>query len=135
MEHRRSKIATVVQIVVGMVMAVFGVLKFIKPELKVKDDATLRSFINSGRLWQLIGAAEAIGGLAMASCRFVPLGLTILAPVVAGIVAFSVKTGGEELSVGVLLAVAHLWLSWQWRSSFAALFQSRRWPIVSSQRK
>lgn len=43
------------------------------------------------------------------SCAaLVPFGLAMLAPVVAGIFAFSLKFGGEESSVGVLLLAGFL---------------------------
>jgi hypothetical protein len=56
----------------------------------------------------VIGLAEIAGGLALLSGWFVPLGLAVLVPVTAGIVAFAIKTRGEEVTVGFVLAAAHL---------------------------
>jgi hypothetical protein len=78
---------------------------------------------SGGWLWQLISAAELIDGLALLSVGYAPLGLAVLAPVTAGIFAVAVKTGGEETSVGILLAAAHLYLTWQYRSSLQPLLQ------------
>jgi uncharacterized membrane protein HdeD (DUF308 family) len=97
---------TTLRVLLGLTMLVVGVLKFAYPEF------------NSGWLWQLIGAAEVLGGAAVLSGKYAPLGLAILAPVVAGILAFSIATGGEELSAGVLLAAIHLWLAWRSRAAF-----------------
>ena len=112
-------------------MAVFGFLKFVKPDLKVQDDQTLQAMIDTGWLWQLIGAAELFGGLAVASGVLVPLGLAVLAPVVVGIFAFAVKTGGEEASVGFVVLALHLLLCWHWRASLRPLFVLTRTSSVT----
>jgi putative oxidoreductase len=119
--RRKNLLLTLVQILFGVMMLVVGLLKFIKPEFKAAENGTLQAFIDSGWLWPLIGGAEAVGGAAVASGRYVPVGLAVLAPVVAGIFAFALKTGGEEASVGVILLVIHLWLSWKYRASFRSL--------------
>jgi hypothetical protein len=102
-------------------MLVVGVLKLVRPQFKVADDPTLKAFIDSGWLWQLIGVAEIAGGLALVSGWYVPLGLAVLTPVVAGILAFALKLGGEESGVGVLLALAHLGLLWSHRDAYRSL--------------
>ena len=72
------------------------------------ENVTLQVFIDSRWLWPLIGVAETLGGTGLLVRRFVPFGLAMLAPVVAGIFAFSLKFGGEESSVGVLLLAGFL---------------------------
>ncbi len=106
-------------------MVVVGVLKFADPDFKVADDATLRAFVDSGWLWQLIGAAETLGGAALLSGLYAPLGLAVLAPVVAGITAFAIKVGGEETSVGFVVLGAFLYLVWHRRTSFEPLLRPR----------
>ena len=118
---KHAGIETALRIVLGLTMLVVGILKFAKPDFKVADDATLRAFVESGWLWQLIGAAEMIGGAALLSGLYVPLGLAVLAPVVAGIAAFAIKVGGEETSVGFTVLGAYLYLVWRRRSSFTML--------------
>jgi uncharacterized membrane protein YphA (DoxX/SURF4 family) len=122
--HRRATL--VLRILVGAIMLVTGTLKFVKPDFKTVEDATLQAFIDTGWLWQLIGAAEVVGGAMLFSKRFAPLGLAVLAPVVAGILAFALKVGGEETSVGLLLAVFHVYLAWQMSDSFRSLIQPPR---------
>jgi putative oxidoreductase len=122
------RVTTALRVLLGATMLVSGALKFIQPEIKGGSDPTLRAFIDSGWLWQLIGAAEALGGLALVVGLYVPLGLAVLAPVVVGIFAFSVKTGGDEMSVGVLVAAIHFSLIWRFRDSFRALAQRRSAP-------
>jgi putative oxidoreductase len=122
---RTRQLTTVLRWLLGLTMAVVGALKFVRPEFKVADDATLKAFIASGWLWQLIGASELLGGAALVSGLYVPLGLVVLAPVTVGIVAFSIRFGGEEVSVGFIVAAIHLFLAWQHRDSYRPLFQRR----------
>lgn len=124
-DRRFHAATTAGRVLLGSVMFVVGILKLARPGFKVADDVTLRAFIDSGWLWQLIGAAEVIGGAALLSGAFVPLGLAVLAPVVAGITAFAVKVGGEEASVGFIVLGVHLALCWAYRSSFAPLLARR----------
>jgi uncharacterized membrane protein len=75
MTHRPTQI---LRILIGIMMVVVGVLKFVKPDFKVAEDATLQSFIDSGWLWPMIGAAEVLGGLALLIPRFVEQDLHFL---------------------------------------------------------
>jgi uncharacterized membrane protein YphA (DoxX/SURF4 family) len=111
---------------VGTTMVVTGILKIVKPEFKVADNITLQAFIDSGWLWPLIGVTETIGGIGLFVKRFVPLGIAMLAPVVVGIFAFSLKTGGEEASVGVVLLASLIYLAWHDRKRFTALWAENR---------
>jgi putative oxidoreductase len=113
------------RLLLGITMVVVGALKFVRPEFKVASDPTLEAFIGSGWLWQLIGAAELAGGLALASGLYVPLGLAVLAPVTAGILAFSIRHGGEELWVGLGISAVHLYLAWRYVDSYRPLLQRR----------
>jgi putative oxidoreductase len=119
----QRRIALGIRIIVGVTMAVVGLMKFVKPDFKVADNLTLQAFIDSGWLWPLIGGAELIGGVSLASGQYVPLGLAILTPVIVGILLFAIKVGGEETSVGFILAIAHGFMLWHWRASYRSLFE------------
>jgi uncharacterized membrane protein YphA (DoxX/SURF4 family) len=121
----------IVRHAIGLLMVVVGVLKFVKPDFKVAENVTLQAFIDSGWLWPLIGAAEILGGLGLLVKRFTALGIAILAPVVAGILAFAIKFGGEETSVGFLLAAALIYLAWCYRDSYRSLIHSEITPPKS----
>jgi uncharacterized membrane protein YphA (DoxX/SURF4 family) len=118
----QKNLSLILRYLFGLMMTVVGVLKIVKPGFKVPDDATLQSLVDSGWLWPLIGAAETLGGLALLVRRFVPIGLAVLAPIVAGIAAYSVKTGGEESIVGIVLLAGFLYLAWQKRHHFSSLW-------------
>jgi uncharacterized membrane protein YphA (DoxX/SURF4 family) len=125
---RSRPLTLALRLLLGTTMAVVGALKFVRPEFKVAEDPTLRAFIASGWLWQLIGAAELVAGAGLVSGFYVPLALAVLAPVTAGILAFSLTYGGEELWVGITVVAIHLYLAWQYLDSFRPLLRARPAP-------
>jgi putative oxidoreductase len=122
---RSRRLTTGLRLLLGATMAVVGALKFIRPEFKVADDPTLRAFIASGWLWPLIGGTELLAGVGLLSGFYVPLALLVLAPVTAGILAFSLTHGGEELWVGIIIAAIHISLAWQFLDCYRPLLQPR----------
>jgi putative oxidoreductase len=64
---------------------------------------------------------ELVGGVLVISGRLVPLGLTILTPIVVNILLFEIFMVGSP-GIGVVLLVLCLVLIWAYRSHFAALF-------------
>ncbi|MGL4340203.1 MAG: DoxX family membrane protein [Rhodoglobus sp.] len=116
------------RLLLGLALASSGLLKLIRPEFTFVEDPTLTAFIDSGWLWQLIGGAEIIGGVALVVGRFVPLGLAVLAPVTTGILVFNLVTGGRGLVAGLVIAAVHLFLVWHYREDFRSLLRARSVP-------
>ena len=72
----------------------------------------------------IVGLLELIGGLLLIVGRFVPLGLTILAPIIVNIVLFAVCISHQGLWVGLLCVVLEAFLIWAYRLSFRGLFDA-----------
>jgi len=72
----------------------------------------------------IVGLLELIGGLLLMVGRFVPLGLTILAPIIVNIVLFAICIMHSGLWVGLLCAVLEVFLIWVYRLSFRGLFDA-----------
>ena len=64
---------------------------------------------------------ELLGGVLVISGRLVPLGLTILTPIVVNILLFEIFMLGSP-GIGVVLLVLCVTLIWAYRSHFAAVF-------------
>jgi putative oxidoreductase len=62
-----------------------------------------------------------IGGLLLLLGRYVPLGLTLVGPVVVNILAFHIFMSHEGWPPAALVAVLSLFLLWRYRESFAGL--------------
>src|SRR6202008_819002 len=92
-KEMNMKIATIIaRSLVGLIFVVFGSNMFLHfvpmpppPEGPARDFMT--ALFVSGYLY-VVGALQVIGGLSLLTGRWVPLGLTLLGPVIVNILAF-----------------------------------------------
>lgn len=87
------------------------------------------AFAGSGFL-TLVKVIELGGGLLLLSNRFVPLALTLLAPILVGITAFHVLLAPAGVGVVVVLLALELALAWAYRSAFAPMLSARVEPAA-----
>jgi uncharacterized membrane protein YphA (DoxX/SURF4 family) len=126
------KIPTLARIGLGLVFASFGLNKFLhfipQPPISGPPAEFFGALIATGYMVPLLAATEIVAGLMLLSGRFVPLALTLLAPVIVNIVAFHVflTRGGFLLPLGVL--AAEVYLAWAYRDAFAPLLRARATP-------
>jgi hypothetical protein len=71
-----------------------------------------------------VGALEAVGGFLLLIGRFVPLGLTLLGPVVVNILLFHIFLEPTGLPVAIVVSALTLFVLWNYRSSFAGLVKA-----------
>ncbi len=120
------KIVTIiVRLLLGLIFVVFGANGFLRflpmPELPHNIAGEfLHAFFASGYVYA-IAACQVIGGLLLLIGWFVPLGLTILGPVIVNIVLFHLLLAAEGLVLAVIIAVLFLFLLWRYWSAFAAI--------------
>jgi hypothetical protein len=76
-------------------------------------------------MFPLIKGTEVVAGLMLLSGRFVPLALTILAPVVLNIVAFHLFLAPAGLAVPMVIVGLGIYLAYTERAVFAPLLRSR----------
>jgi hypothetical protein len=93
------------------------------PPMSPAAMAFLGALAATGYMVPLIGAIEVVFGGLLIAGRFVPLALTMLAPLVVNIALFHtlIEPG---LPVVVLLLVCELSLAWVYRDAFRGLFQA-----------
>ena len=123
------KIVTViVRILLGLVFVVFGANGFLRflpvpplPQGLVGE--FIHSFMASGYVYVVAGC-QVIGGLLLLIGRFVPLGLTILGPVIVNIVVFHLVLAKDGLALAIIIAILYSFLVWRYRTAFAPLFRS-----------
>lgn len=120
------KIATiVVRVLLGLVFVVFGSNGFLQflPVPPLPHDVTgdfLRAFFVSHYIYA-VAACQVIGGLLLLIGRFVPIGLTILGPVIVNIVLFHIFLAAEGLLLALVIAALFLFLLWRYWAAFAAI--------------
>ena len=123
--HRITPIA---RVLLGLTFLVFSLNYFIHflPDPKGMPAPAMAfagAFASTGLL-TFIKVIEVAAALALLSNRFVPLALTVLAPIVVGIAGFhfSLAPSGAPLAIGLI--ALELVLAWSYRHAFAPLFQT-----------
>ncbi len=125
MKPAMKVVTIIVRILLGLVFTFFGATGFLRflpmPELPHNlAGEFMHAFLASGYVYA-IAACQVIGGLLLLIGRFVPLGLTILGPVIVNIVFFHVFLAAEGLPLALIIAALFLFLLWRYWSAFAAI--------------
>jgi uncharacterized membrane protein YphA (DoxX/SURF4 family) len=119
------------RILLGLVFAVFGLDGFLhfmpQPTGPFPEGAMAfgMAMMKTGYLFQLLKATEVVGGLLLLANRFVPLGLTLLAPVLVNILFFHVFLEPEGLPLPLVMVAIEIGLAWRYRAAFRPMLTSR----------
>lgn len=90
--------------------------------------ALVDGMVKSGYLLKLLKITETAVGVLLVANRFVPLALTILAPIVVNILAFHVFLMPSGLPVALAVLALELYLAWQYREHFRTVLEARARP-------
>ena len=124
------KIATIiVRVLLGLMFVVFGSNIFLHflpmtpptppPPLAVDFSKALME----SHYILVVGALQVIGGALLLLGRYVPLGLTLLGPVIVNIMLFHIFLDPSGLPIAIAVSALALFLLWRHRTSFAGLVQ------------
>lgn len=119
-------IPTVASIALGGMLVIFGLngfLNFIPMEPPTGDAGTfMGGLAAAGYFFPLLKITEIGVGLALLLRRYVPLALTILAPISINIVAFHLFMAPQALPVALFILIANAALAYHHRQAYRALF-------------
>ena len=120
------KIATIIaRLLLGLMFVVFGsniFLQFIPmPPLPATLAGDFSKALMQSHYMYAVGLLQFLGGLLLLIGRFVPLGLTLLGPVIVNILLFHIFLEPTGLPMAIVVAVLALGLLWRYRSNFAGL--------------
>src|ERR1043166_7077707 len=90
------------------------------PELQGNAAAFMGALINSGYIYP-IAALQVIGGLCLLSGRFVPLGLTLLGPIIVNIDLYHLFIDRSGLPIAFVISVVAFFLLWVYRHKSPAI--------------
>jgi hypothetical protein len=79
----------------------------------------------TGFMFPVIKGVELVTGLLLLTGRYVPLALTLLAPIVVNIVLFHLFLEPATLALPLVALGLGVYLAWTERSAFAPLFKPR----------
>lgn len=129
---------TVARILLGLVFFVFGLNGFLNfmpmpPPPPGKVGELMAGFAASGYMFPLIKATEVIGGALLLSGRFVPLALTLLAPVIVNILAFHLVLDRSGMGMTGTIVLLEVYLAWSYRDAFAPMLRAKVAPAGSAE--
>jgi uncharacterized membrane protein YphA (DoxX/SURF4 family) len=125
---------TIARVLLGLLFFVFGLMGMLHREPPPKDampEAAMAFALamgETGYLMLLVKATEALAGALLLANRFVPLALTILAPVIVNIVAFHAFLAPAGLPATLVIVGLELYLAWAYRGAFRAMLGARVLP-------
>jgi putative oxidoreductase len=122
------KVATIIaRILLGFVFVVFGSNIFFMflpmPEQKPSLATDFSKALMESHYMYVVGFLQVAGGLLLLIGRYIPLGLTLLGPVIVNILLFHTFLDPPGLPMAIVVSVLALFLLWRYRTNFAGLVQ------------
>lgn len=120
-------VAMIARYLLGLSFVVFGLNAFLQfmpsPELPEKGGLFLGLMFESG-YFQFVAIIKILGGLLLLLGRFVPLGLTLLGPILVNILLFHITFDPPGIGMGLFVTVLWLVVFWQYKDSFRTLLSA-----------
>ena len=117
-------VVLIARVLLGLMFVFFGLNEFLNflpaPPLTGVPGAFLGALITSHYVY-LVCAVQVLGGLLLLVNQFVPLGLALLAPVIANIVTYHLTMQRSGAQFAILATVLWAFLVWKVRAYFAPL--------------
>lgn len=118
----------VARVLMGLIFFVFGLNGFLhflpQPPLEGPAGAFAGALAATGYMFPLIKATEVVAGALLLANRYVPLALTIIAPVVVNIFLFHTVLTPPNVMAFMLVAF-NVYLAWVHRDAFRPMLAAR----------
>ncbi len=123
------KTATIIsRVLLGLIFVTFGLNMFLNfIPMPPPPEGPAREFMTAlfmSHYVYVVGALQVVGGLILLSGRWMPLGLTLLGPVIVNIVCFHVLMAPAGLPMALVVSFLALFLLWRYRGHFAGLVKN-----------
>jgi hypothetical protein len=120
-----SRAVTVARLLLGLGFFVFGLNGFLgfmpNPEHTGAAGAYLGGLAAAGYMFPFIKGTELVVGVLLLANRFVPLALTVLAPVTLNILAFHLFLEPATIVVPLVLLALQLYVAYSYRAVYAPM--------------
>src|SRR5437773_7008153 len=111
------KTATIIsRVLLGLIFVTFGLNMFLNfIPMPPPPEGPAREFMTAlfmSHYVYVVGALQVVGGLILLSGRWMPLGLTLLGPVIVNIVFFHVLIASAGLQMALVVSFFYMFLFW-----------------------
>ena len=125
----RVPVVRIAQVLLGFLCFVFGINGLLQlfplPSAEGKAAEFFGGLAASGYFFPLLFVTYTLTGTALMLGRFVPLALTVLAPIMVNIVAIHVFIDPTGVPLAVLVVALEIFLAWSYRAVFRPLLRAR----------
>src|SRR5262245_47267769 len=132
----KTKAIHAARILLGLVFVVFGLNGFLhflpQPPMSGPPADFIGALFATGYMFPLIKGTEVLAGTLLLSGRYVPLALTLLAPVIVNIVGFHAFLAPAGLALPIIVLALEIVLAWSYRSAFRPLLRARVAPDAAA---
>jgi len=122
-------VTTASRLVLGLGFTVFGLNSFLHfmplPAPPPGAGAFLGALGASGYVFPVLKATQVVTGLLLLGGLFVPLALTVLAPILVNIIGFHLFLEPSGLPIPLAMLAAEIYLAWAYRAAFAPMLHLR----------
>src|SRR5882724_8379011 len=123
------KTATIIaRSLLGLIFVTFGLNMFLNfIHMPPPPEGPAREFMTAlfmSHYLYVVGALQVVGGLILLSGRWIPLGLTLLGPVIVNIVCFHALMAPSGLPMAITVSALAVFLLWRHRGNFAGLVKA-----------
>ncbi len=128
-ETHLKQAATVCRYLLGLIFVFFGANHLV-PFLPTGTMPTgvagqFASAMMASHYFYVVGLVEVVPAILLLVGLFVPLALTLLAPVIVNILLFGFLMAPMSLPAGLIAAILWLVVFWRYRASFWGIFKAR----------
>ena len=126
-----KRAALISRCLLGLIFVVFGANKwfhFAPVPMPAGDAGAYYSLLFSHHIMAVVAAFEIAGGALLLVGRYVPLGLSLLAPVVVNILMYHLFFDSSRIALGLVSALLEAFLLYAYRSSFAGVLALKPEP-------
>ena len=121
-------VSTIARVILGLIFVVFGLngfLQFIPMPAPTGIAGQFAGALYLSHYLVVIMLIQVLAGILLIANRFVPLGLTLLGPVIANIFFFHAFMDPSGLPMAAVVTLLWLLVAYSVRSAFAGLLQQR----------
>src|SRR5690242_18047411 len=116
----------IARVLLGLVFVVFGSNAFLHfihpPPMSGPSGDFINAMMDTGYV-KVVGFCQVAGGLILLIGRYLPLGLTLLGPVIVNFLCFHIFLSHHGWQVASVVAALALFLLWRHRANFAGLLK------------
>jgi putative oxidoreductase len=116
----------IARVLLGIIFVVFGSNAFLHfipmPPMQGQAGAFIGALMSSGYIYVVAGL-QVVGGLLLLVGRCIPLGLTLLGPVIVNIMLYHIFLDPSGLTPACVISILALFVLWAHRDRFHAIFR------------